>query len=71
MTHPETVMPFCVGDFVLCNDRNERIYEQTGNYLTQQIIRFSEPVETRSLSVHLKPSNGPAPASLLEMRCYE
>ena len=71
ITHPETVMPFCVGDFALCNDHNDRIYEQTGNYLTQQTIRFDEPVETRSLSVHLKPRNGSAPASLLEIRCYE
>jgi hypothetical protein len=71
MTHPETVMPFCVRDFVLCNDRNERIYEQTGNYLTRQVIRFNEPVETRSLSLHLNAMNGSAPASLLEMRCYE
>ena len=71
MTHPETVVPFCVRDFVLCNDRNERIYEQSGNYLTQHIIRFDKPVETRSLSVHLKALNGGVPVSLLEMRCYE
>ncbi|SOD82861.1 FAD-dependent oxidoreductase [Spirosoma fluviale] len=71
MTHPETAMPFCVRDFVLCNDRNERIYEQTGNYLSQQIIRFNKPVETRSLSLHLSAMNGLAPASLLEIRCYE
>ncbi len=71
MTHPETVVPFCVRDFVLCNDRNERIYEQTNNYLTRQIIRFDKPVETRSLSVHLTARSGSAPASLLEIRCYE
>ncbi|MCX6216719.1 FAD-dependent oxidoreductase [Spirosoma sp.] len=71
MNHPETAMPFCVRDFILCNDRNERIYEQTGNYLSQQVIRFDEPVETRSLSLHLSAMNGAAPASLLEIRCYE
>ncbi len=71
MTHPETVVPFCIRDFVLCNDQNERIYEQSGNYLTQQIIRFDKPVETRSLSVHLKPGSSSAPASLVEIRCYE
>ena len=71
MTHPETVMPFCVRDFVLCNDRNERIYEQTGNYLARQVIRFATPVETRSLSIHLNAMNGSVPASLLEIRCYE
>lgn len=71
MTHPETVVPFCVRDFVLCNDQNERIYEQSGNYLTQQIIRFDKPVETRSLTIHFNATNGAAPVSLLEMRCYE
>lgn len=71
ITHPETVMPFCVRDFVLYNDQNERIYEQTGNYLTQQIIRFDTPIETNSLNVHLKQRSGSVPVSLVEIRCYE
>jgi len=70
MTHPETAVPFCVRDFVLCNDRRERIYEYQGNYLSQHTIHFPTPVETRSLTLHLKAMNGVAPGAVMEIRCY-
>ncbi|RIV25408.1 FAD-dependent oxidoreductase [Fibrisoma montanum] len=71
MVHPETASPFCVREYILCNDRQERIYHKTDNHQTRNTIRFEQPVETRSLTIHLKATNGSAPAALLEMRCYE
>jgi len=71
MVHPETASPFCVREYILCNDQQERIYHETDNHRTRNTIRFEQPVETRSLTIHLKATNGSAPAALLEMRCYE
>ena len=74
MIHPETVSPFCVPDYVVCNDQQERIFHQTGNHQTANTIRFAQPVVTRSLTIHLKKKGlGQAdfvPASLMEVRCY-
>ncbi|MEZ0483087.1 FAD-dependent oxidoreductase [Fibrella aquatica] len=71
MTHPETTIPFCVRDFVVCNDRQQRVYEQANNHQTRHLIQFDQPVSTTSLSFHLNAMNGAAPASLMEIRCYE
>jgi len=71
MTHPESAMPFCVREYVLCNDRNEKIYHQTDNHQTRNIIRFPQPVATSRLSIHLKAPHGHVPAALFEVRCYE
>lgn len=71
MTHPETTTPFCVSDLVVCNDRQQRVYELTDNHQTRHTIRFDNPVNTSSLSIHLNAVNGAAPASLMEIRCYE
>ncbi|MGA0555493.1 FAD-dependent oxidoreductase [Larkinella sp. VNQ87] len=70
MTHPETEVPFCVRDYILCNDRKERVFSQTGNHQTRNTVRFEQPIETRSLTIHLKAMNGSVPAALLEVRCY-
>lgn len=70
MTHPETEVPFCVRDYTLCNDRQERIFGQTQNHQTRNTVRFDQPVVTRSLTIHLKAMNGAAPATLMEVRVY-
>jgi hypothetical protein len=76
MTHPETASPFCVSDYVLCNDRREQVFRATNNYQSRNTIRFETPLQTSSLTIHLKGVNGDAqtksaPAALLEIRCYE
>ncbi|MBD2752941.1 FAD-dependent oxidoreductase [Spirosoma validum] len=75
MIHPETVAPFCVQEYELCNDRQERIFRQSHNHQTSNTIRFDKPVETNSLTIHLKKKNAGetdfAPAALMEIRCYE
>ncbi|SFE37970.1 FAD-dependent oxidoreductase [Spirosoma endophyticum] len=70
MIHPETVSPFCVDEFVLCNDRQERIFHKTDNHQSRSTIRFAQPVETSSLTIHLKTNHEKAPAALMEVRCY-
>ena len=70
MLNPETESPFCVRDYVLCNDRQERIHQETANHQARKIIQFAEPIETSSLTLHLTALGRDIPASLLEIRCY-
>lgn len=70
MTHPETVSPFCVAEYILCNDRRERIHHETANHLSQKTITFAEPVITQHLTIHLKHPGTAVPAALMEVRCY-
>lgn len=70
MTHPETEVPFCVSKYVLCNDQNEPVFQQQDNHQTRNSIRFDQPIETRSLAIHLKDTHGAAPAALMEIRVY-
>jgi hypothetical protein len=55
MTHPETVSPFCVAEFVLCDDRNQRVYHTQENHQARHTIRFAQPLGN-------EPAD-PAPAS--------
>ncbi|AUD02236.1 FAD-dependent oxidoreductase [Spirosoma pollinicola] len=74
MIHPETVSPFCVPEYIVCNDRQKRIFHQTDNHQTSNTIRFEQPITTSHLTIHLKKNGmGQAdfvPASLMEVRCY-
>ncbi|GAB4009296.1 hypothetical protein GCM10028808_17500 [Spirosoma migulaei] len=70
MIHPETIGPFCVQEYVVCNDQQERIFHQAHNHQTNNTIRFEQPIETSSLTIHLKKKDGLAPASLMEVRCH-
>ena len=70
MRNPETASPFCVSEYVLCNDQQARIYQQPANHQARNTIRFDQPVETLSLTLHLTAPGPRVPASLLEIRCY-
>ena len=70
MQNPETASPFCVRAYILCDDQQQRIFHQPDNHQTRNTIRFADPIETTSLTLHVKAMNGNAPAALLEMRCY-
>lgn len=70
MLNPETVSPFCVREFIICNDRKERVHHETDNHQSRQTIRFAEPIKTGGLTIHLKTISSHVPAALLEIRCY-
>lgn len=70
MGHPENVMPFCVRNYSILNDKDEVVYQKTGNYQTVNKIVFENPVSTRRLSVKVDhPSEG-TPAAIFEILCY-
>ena len=71
MTHPETVMPFCVRDYIIYNDRDEKIYEKKGNYQTRNVLLFEEGDTTTRLKIALQHPSETTPAALFEVLCFE
>ncbi|MBB5439967.1 hypothetical protein HDC92_003665 [Pedobacter sp. AK017] len=70
MTHPETVMPFCVRDYHIEDGDGKVIYQKTGNYHTRNEIIFDTPLQTKKLKVILTHPSVHVPASLFSLRCY-
>jgi hypothetical protein len=71
MGHPENVMPFCVRRYTLRDERGTVVYHCEGNYQTQNVIRFNEPVTTRSLTLTVAHPSAEVPAAVFEVLCYE
>jgi hypothetical protein len=70
MTHPETVMPFCVRNYHIEDEQGRMVYQKKDNYHTRNEILFESPVETKKLKVILEHPSGDVPASLFSLRCY-
>ncbi|MCF6405023.1 FAD-dependent oxidoreductase [Chitinophaga filiformis] len=68
--HPERAMPFCVDTFVVCNDKKEPVIKVTDNHQSLQRIVLKAPLETDSLTVHLKSTHGGTPPGMFAIRCY-
>ncbi|WP_159467108.1 FAD-dependent oxidoreductase [Dyadobacter sp. 3J3] len=68
--HPETVMPFCVTDLKIFNDKGEVIGSIENNHQNRRTITLSNPVFTQFFKIELANSNDNTPVSLFEIRCY-
>jgi hypothetical protein len=72
MTHPETIMPFCVRHFSIVDARSGVLLAEVfDNHETIRSITIPEPVMTDSLEIRLTPPGNGIPAALFEVRCYE
>jgi hypothetical protein len=69
MGHPETAMPFCVGDYRILDDAGRVIVEQAGNHQTRAVHRLQPPITTHALHFHLAKPHASATSSLFEVRC--
>ena len=68
--HPETVMPFCITEVKVYNDKNELIGSIENNHQNRRTITLKEPAVTHNLKIELANSNENTPVSLFEIRCY-
>jgi len=71
MTHPETVMPFCVRNYRILDGEGKEVYRKVGNYQTINTIDFETPVTTRQLTVAVEHPSAETPAAVFEILCYE
>jgi len=70
MSHPESVMPFCVQDYEIYDDQNNLIFRESGNYRSVNLIELPERIHTKSLTIKLKNPSSEVPAALFAVRCY-
>lgn len=70
MSHPETVMPFCVRRYRVKDAAGNIIAEKTDNYQTQNHIQLQQPVITDELIIELEHPSEHVPAALFAVRCY-
>ncbi|GAB3420534.1 FAD-dependent oxidoreductase [Niabella aquatica] len=70
MTHPETVMPFCVRNYHIEDETGKIIYQKQDNYQTRNEIIPEQPVKTKRLKIVLQHPSPDVPASLFSVRCY-
>ena len=68
--HPETVMPFCITEVKVYNDKNELIGSIENNHQNRRTVTLKEPAVTHNLKIELANSNENTPVSLFEIRCY-
>ncbi|WP_245584787.1 FAD-dependent oxidoreductase [Pedobacter glucosidilyticus] len=71
MGHPEDVMPFCVRNYIIKDDKGLVVFEKKDNYQTVNTIRFEEVLQTSSLHIILQHPSPQVPASLFGVRCYK
>ncbi|SEW32582.1 FAD-dependent oxidoreductase [Chitinophaga arvensicola] len=70
MQHPENVMPLCVRDYAIFDDKGNKVYEKKGNYQTRNEIDFPETVITSCLTIKTAHPSTNTPAAIFEIRCF-
>lgn len=70
MGHPEHVMPFCVREYIIKDERGEIIYQKNDNYQSRDVIDLVTPVHTKMLSITVQHPSVNVPAALFSVRCY-
>jgi len=71
MSHPENVMPFCVRNYAIFDDKGRKVYEKEGNYQTRNEIDFPEAIITSGLTIKTEHPAANTPAAIFEIRCFE
>jgi hypothetical protein len=62
-------MPFCIQDFIICDDAKKQAYKITGNHQSEAIVHFENPAHTTSLTFHFKSVYEDVPVSVFGVRC--
>ena len=70
MSHPETVMPFCVRHYRIKDAAGNIVAEKKDNYQTHNRIQLEQPVITDTLIIELEHPSANVPAALFAVRCY-
>ncbi|MFT4153573.1 FAD-dependent oxidoreductase [Parafilimonas sp.] len=71
MTHPENVMPFCVSNYRLYDDKMNLVYNKKDNHQSRNEIIFDEAVITSKLVIECDHPSANTSAAVFEVRCYE
>lgn len=67
MGHPENIMPFCVRNYIVKDDKDNIIAEVEGNHQTIGKINLQTALITKGLTIELENPSGRVPASLFQI----
>lgn len=70
MGHPEYIMPFCVRNIIIKDERGSVIFSKENNYQTLLTITFEKTIYTKQLSLFLEHPGDKTPAALFGIICY-
>jgi hypothetical protein len=70
MSHPESVMPFCVRNYVVKDEKGNVLAQKKDNYQTYNSIELSQPVTTSKLVIEVEHPSANVPAAIFSVRCY-
>ena len=70
MHHPENIMPFCVRNYCIYDDKGNRVAEKKGNYQSRNRIVLSEPLITTRLTIEAEHPSLLTPAAIFDIRCF-
>jgi len=71
MGHPESVMPFCIRNYMIMDDKGRVVHAKKENYQTKNTITFERPLITASLILQVEHPSANIPAAVFSIRCYE
>ncbi len=70
LTHPESVMPFCIQHARVLDSEGGVLAELRDNHLSQRTLTFAAPCRTRQLRIELTAPESGVPIALFAVRCY-
>ncbi|MFT3936194.1 MAG: FAD-dependent oxidoreductase [Chitinophagaceae bacterium] len=70
MHHPENVMPFCVRNYRIYDDKGNLVYEKKNNHQSRNKIALKNAVITNRLTVEAEHPSALTPAAIFEIRCF-
>ncbi|MBO9152149.1 FAD-dependent oxidoreductase [Chitinophaga sp. GCM10012297] len=70
MSHPESVMPFCVRSYRVKDETGRVLAEKKDNYQSFNRIQLQEPATTRKLVIEVEHPSPDVPAAICAVRCY-
>jgi hypothetical protein len=70
MGHPESVMPFCIRDYRIVDEKGNTVFEKRGNYQTQNIVHLPQAIVVSGLRVLVEHPSPDVPAAVFSVRCY-
>lgn len=71
MGHPENIMPFCVREFRIKDDKGNILADVKDNHQYIYSLKLNSAIHTQSLHIEVKHPGENVPAALFSVRCYE
>ncbi len=67
MGHPEDVVPFCVRNFEVLDEKGNSLYKEEGGFQTMRNIKFATATKTKQLVIKFKKEHENVPVSLFQV----